>query len=62
MIDVQVYRYHPEAQHQPRMQSYSVDDSFRERMVLDVLEHLHETDQTLCSAAHVEKGSVAQTA
>ena len=47
MIDVQIYRYHPEAQHQPRMQSYSVDDSFRERMVLDVLEHLHETDQSL---------------
>lgn len=47
MIDVHIYRYHPEEERQPRMQSFSVPDAFRDRMVLDVLEHLHETDQTL---------------
>lgn len=47
MIDVQVYRYHPEAANEPRMQTYQVDDSFRQRMVLDVLEHLKERDSSL---------------
>ena len=47
MIEVQVYRYHPEEERQPSMQSYTISADFRERMVLDVLEHLHETDQTL---------------
>lgn len=42
MIDVQVYRYNPEVDHEPRMQTYPVEDSFRPRMVLDVLEHLKE--------------------
>ena len=40
MIEVQIYRYHPEDEQQPRMQSYRIDDDFRARMVLDVLEHL----------------------
>lgn len=47
MIEVQIYRYHPEDEQQPRMQSYRIDEDFRARMVLDVLEHLHETDQSL---------------
>ena len=47
MIEVQIYRYHPEDEQQPRMQSYRIEDDFRARMVLDVLEHLHETDQSL---------------
>lgn len=47
MIDVQVYRYHPEQERQPWMQSLSLPEEFRVRMVLDALEYLHEADQTL---------------
>ena len=47
MIDVQVYRYHPELERQPWMQSLSLPEEFRERMVLDALEFLHEADPTL---------------
>lgn len=47
MIEVQVYRYHPEQDRQPRMQSLSLPEEFRSRMVLDALELLHEADQTL---------------
>lgn len=47
MIEVQVYRYHPEQDRQPRMQSLSLPEEFRSRMVLDALEFLHEADPTL---------------
>ena len=47
MIDVQVYRYHPEQELQPWMQSLSLPEEFRARMVLDALEFLHEADPTL---------------
>ena len=47
MIEVQVYRYHPEQDLQPRMQSLSLPEEFRSRMVLDALESLHEADPTL---------------
>lgn len=47
MIEVQVYRYHPEQEQSPWMQSLSLPEEFRVRMVLDALEFLHETDQTL---------------
>lgn len=47
MIEVQVYRYHPEQDRQPRMQSLSLPEEFRSRMVLDALEMLHEADPTL---------------
>ena len=47
MIDVHIYRYHPEEERQPRMQAYRIGPDFRARMVLDVLEHLHESDPTL---------------
>lgn len=47
MIEVQVYRYHPEQDRAPWMQSLSLPEEFRERMVLDALEYLHEKDQTL---------------
>lgn len=56
MIRVQIYRYHPEAQHKPHMQSYTVTDEFRPRMVLDVLEHLHETDQSLAFRRSCREG------
>ncbi|HEY6612400.1 MAG TPA: succinate dehydrogenase iron-sulfur subunit [Pseudomonas sp.] len=47
MIEVQVYRYHPEQDLQPRMQSLSLPEEVRSRMVLDALESLHEADPTL---------------
>lgn len=47
MIEVQVYRYHPEHDRKPRMQSLSLSEEFRSRMVLDALEFLHEADPTL---------------
>jgi succinate dehydrogenase / fumarate reductase iron-sulfur subunit len=46
-IAVQVYRFHPEQDRQPRMQPLSLPEAFRSRMVLDALEHLHEADPTL---------------
>ena len=46
-IAVQVYRFHPEQDRQPRMQLFSMPEAFRSRMVLDALEHLHEADSTL---------------
>lgn len=46
-MNVQVYRYHPEFDKAPYMQTFSVPDDFRNRMVLDVLEHLHELESTL---------------
>lgn len=47
MIAVQIYRYHPEQDRQPWMQSLSLPEEFRARMVLDALEFLHEADPTL---------------
>lgn len=47
MIRVQLYRYHPEQDQQPRMDHVDLPDEFRERMVLDALEYLHEQDPTL---------------
>ncbi len=47
MIEVHIYRYHPEQDRAPRMQVFPVPEEFRARMVLDVLEHLHELDTSL---------------
>lgn len=47
MIQVDIYRYDPETDTVPRMQAYEVSDAFRQRMVLDVLEHLKERDPSL---------------
>lgn len=47
MLQVSIYRYHPERDQAPGMQDYTVGDHFRQRMVLDVLEHLKAEDQTL---------------
>lgn len=47
MIEVRIYRYHPEKDEEPSTQVFEVDDSFRKRMVLDVLEHLKTVDPTL---------------
>ncbi len=47
MLTVEIYRYHPEKDQAPTMQTFQVDDMFRKRMVLDVLEHLKAEDPTL---------------
>lgn len=56
MIHVQVYRYNPEVDNAPRMQSYQVEDRFRQQMVLDVLEHLKERDSSLAYRRSCREG------
>jgi len=47
MIDVEIYRYHPELDAEPSMQLFQVADEFSQRMVLDALEFLKAEDPTL---------------
>ena len=47
MLTVEIYRYNPEVDDVPYMASYTVDDAFRTRMVLDVLEYVKTHDETL---------------
>ena len=47
MIDVQIYRYNPDHDKAPYMQSLTLPEEFRKRMVLDALEYLRENDPTL---------------
>lgn len=47
MLQVKIYRYHPEHDNKPWMQTLEVADEFRQKMVLDVLEHLKTQDSTL---------------
>lgn len=56
MIEVQVYRYNPETDNAPQMASFKVDEAFRGRMVLDVLEHLHGRDVTLAYRRSCREG------
>ena len=46
-MQVSIYRYHPEHDSTPCMQQYDVDDAMREGMVLDVLMHLKNQDDSL---------------
>lgn len=56
MIEVQVYRYNPEVDDKPRMENHQVEDGFRQRMVLDVLEHLKEHDSSLAYRRSCREG------
>lgn len=47
MLKIQVYRYNPEVDSSPRMQSYELDLAARDLMVLDVLEQLKQKDASL---------------
>lgn len=47
MINVQIYRYNPDHDQAPYMQSLTLPEEFRKRMVLDALEYLRENDPTL---------------
>jgi succinate dehydrogenase / fumarate reductase iron-sulfur subunit len=46
-LQVDIYRYHPEFDTEPRMQRYELDTGGRDLMVLDVLERLKREDPTL---------------
>lgn len=56
MFNVEVYRYNPETDSEPRMQTFSVADSYRKAMVLDVLEHLREQDSSLAYRRSCREG------
>lgn len=47
MIQVHLYRYHPDQDTHPRMDRVDLPDRFHGRMVLDALEYLHEQAPTL---------------
>lgn len=47
MINVEIYRYNAERDERPYMQSLTLPDEFRDRMVLDALEYLKQQDPTL---------------
>ena len=47
MLKVEVYRYNPEQDQKPRMQSYEVDTGGKDLMVLDVMEMLKADDTSL---------------
>lgn len=47
MLKVEIYRYNPDTDEKPSMQSYDVDTKGKDLMVLDVLELLKEQDPTL---------------
>lgn len=47
MFDIDIYRYNPEIDKTPFMQRFHLEDAFRKKMILDVLEHLKIQDSTL---------------
>ena len=47
MLNVEIYRYNPDTDKEPRMQSFSLDTKGKDLMVLDVLELLKEQDETI---------------
>src|SRR5699024_10875376 len=49
-------RYNPETDNVPYDQDVEVDDSFRNRMVLDVLEHIKTKDPTLAFRRSCREG------
>ena len=55
-MKMQVYRYHPERDEQPYMQTFELDDSFRKKMVLDALEHIKDVDATLAYRRSCREG------
>lgn len=47
MIRIRLYRYHPEHDRAPYMETVEIEDQYRKHMVLDVLEYLKEKDPSL---------------
>src|SRR5699024_10258041 len=56
MIDVQIYRYHPEHDAAPYMEHKVLPEEFRKRMVLDALQYLREQDPTLAYRRSCREG------
>lgn len=56
MFKVNLYRYQPETDTTPHMETVEVDDRFRRAMVLDVLEALKEQDPTLAYRRSCREG------
>ncbi|HEY8385352.1 MAG TPA: 2Fe-2S iron-sulfur cluster-binding protein, partial [Porticoccaceae bacterium] len=56
MIEVEVFRYNPEADSAPSTQTVQVPEHFRKAMVLDVLEYLRERDATLAYRRSCREG------
>ena len=56
MINVQIYRYHPEHDTTPYMESKTLPEEFRKRMVLDALQYLREEDPTLAFRRSCREG------
>ena len=56
MIHVQIYRYHPEHDSQPYMQTKTLPEEFRKKMVLDALQYLREEDPTLAFRRSCREG------
>ncbi len=46
-MEVRIYRYNPEVDTEPRMQSYEIDEVAGDTMLLDVLKHIKSEDETL---------------
>ncbi|MFE8071041.1 succinate dehydrogenase iron-sulfur subunit [Marinobacteraceae bacterium S3BR75-40.1] len=53
---VRLFRYHPEQDDAPYSQEVKVDGAYRNRMVLDVLEHLKTRDTTLAFRRSCREG------
>jgi len=56
MINVQIYRYNPEHDVTPYMQSLTIPEHFRQRMVLDALEYIRSQDPTLAYRRSCREG------
>ncbi|MDY0206920.1 MAG: succinate dehydrogenase iron-sulfur subunit [Pseudomonas sp.] len=56
MINVQIYRYPPEDDAAPYMQSKTLPEEFRNKMVLDALQYLREEDPTLAFRRSCREG------
>jgi len=56
MLKVEIYRYNPDTDSAPRMQTYEIDTQGKDMMVLDVLELLKEQDATLAYRRSCREG------
>ena len=56
MIAIELFRYNPETNAEPHMQSLSLPEEFRQRMVLDALEFLRVQDPTLAYRRSCREG------
>ena len=55
MLKVEVYRYNPDTDSAPKMESFDVDTGGKDLMVLDVLALIKEKDEGFCTVAPAVK-------